>query len=322
MTHMPKMLCIGTATQDVFLVGGEIFAPKSEHGVEYAHLPLGEKLPLDEVVFTTGGNAMNAAVTFARQGLDTTFMGILGEDPSAQMVLNALDAEGIATTHVVQHKRYRTSYSTVLLAPTGERTILNFHGTHLGATGAPLDLDLIGRADWLYLSSLGSLPLLERLVTLAARHGVKVALNPSGAELAEPDKLRTIVEDVTILLTNKQEMQQLVHGETSEELVRHALNIVPAVVVSDGPRGVVAGDGQQLVTGGMYEDVKVIDRLGAGDAFGSGFVAVLARGGTLQEAVVFGSANSTSVVTRIGATAGILHRHAALHDMPLTVSSL
>jgi sugar/nucleoside kinase (ribokinase family) len=67
----------------------------------------------------------------------------------------------------------------------------------------------------------------------------------------------------------------------------------------------------------MYEDVKVIDRTGAGDAFGSGFLSQWAMGKTLKESIVFASANSTSVVTKIGAKKGILHAGIKLHDMPL-----
>jgi sugar/nucleoside kinase (ribokinase family) len=317
-THKPRMLAIGTATQDVFLRSKQ-FKPHRQEGKYYEQFLLGAKLPVEEVTFATGGNAMNAAMTFARQGLESEFMGVLGAEPAGQVVMNALDSEGIATHHVVQDERFQTSYSTILLAPNGERTILNYHGTQIHENGSPLDLDALGHADWLYLSSVGSVPLLERLVTLASKNGVQVALNPSGAELAHPDKLRTVLEDVTVLLVNKEEMKILVEGETLEELVRHGANLVRTVVVSDGPNGVMATDSQQIVKAGMYDDVPVVDRTGAGDAFGSGFVAWHAMGKDLAEAVTFASANATSVVSQIGATAGILHSHAKLHDMPLTV---
>ena len=316
--HKPKMLAIGTATQDVFLQG-KVFRAHKEDGKLYEEFALGAKLPVETVTFTTGGNAMNAATTFARQGLESEFMGIIGTEPAGQAVMAALDTEGISTQYVVQDDDFQTSYSTVLLAPSGERTILNYHGTHVHDNGAPLDLDAVGHADWLYLSSVGSVALLERLVTIAAKNGVQVALNPSGAELAEAAKLRTVLEDVSILLVNKEEMAQIVEGKTLEELVRHGANLVQTVVVSDGSRGVMAADGTKVVKAGMYEDVPVVDRLGAGDAFGSGFVAWHAMGKSLEDAITFASANATSVVTKVGATAGILHAHADIHGMPLQV---
>lgn len=323
MSHTLKMLCIGTATQDVFLVGGKLFKPElEEDGKYYEQLPLGAKLDLEEVVFATGGNASNAAVTFARQHLDSTFIGVVGTEPSAEFILRELDDEGVNTKHVRQNERYKTGYATILLAPNGERTILRYHGDTLRSDGSDLDLDAIHTADWLYVSSVGSMTLLEKVISIAARNGVQVAINPSSMEIQHPDKLRTLLDDVAVLITNKEEMQQLVEGKSTEELVRHAGQLVRTVLVSDGPRGAIATDGHILVKAGMYEDVKVIDRLGAGDAFGSGFVAMHAQGKSLEEAITFASANSTSVVGVIGAKPGILHKGAKIHEMPLEVKPL
>jgi sugar/nucleoside kinase (ribokinase family) len=109
-----------------------------------------------------------------------------------------------------------------------------------------------------------------------------------------------------------------VEGKTLEELVRHLLHYVPVAIVSDGPNGVIASDGKTIVRAGMYQDVRVVDRTGAGDAFGSGFLSQWAQGKSLKDSIVFGSANSTSVVTKIGAKAGILTKGVKLHEMPLT----
>ena len=68
----------------------------------------------------------------------------------------------------------------------------------------------------------------------------------------------------------------------------------------------------------MYEDVPAIDRTGAGDAFASGFLSQWAHGAQLKDAVVFASANSSSVVNHIGAKTGILYQGARLHTMPLS----
>ena len=109
----------------------------------------------------------------------------------------------------------------------------------------------------------------------------------------------------------------LVSGETCEELALHALNYVPVVIVSDGPNGVVATDGKTIVRAGMYEDVPVIDRTGAGDAFASGFLSQWSQGRSLRDSIIFASANSTSVVSKIGAKDGILTAGVKLHEMPL-----
>lgn len=318
MSTVPTIVTIGKATQDVFLKSTDAFTEFEHKGVKYEQLPVGQKLDLDEVVFSTGGNVTNAAVTFARQGLHSKYAWCIGDDAPSETILQSLDREGVDTSHVHQSEHFKASYSVILMLDGGERTILNYKGTMPTAKDRELDLSIIEEGDWIYISSLGDMELLERIITSAAKNDVKVMLNPAGVELKEADKLKGLLEDVTVLAVNKEEAQMIVHGETSEELVRHLTHYVPVAVVSDGPNGVVATDSKTIVSGGMYEDVPVIDRTGAGDAFGSGFLSAYAQGQSLKDAIIFGSANSTSVVQFIGAKEGILHKGIELHDMPLT----
>lgn len=315
---IPKVLTIGKATQDVFMTSDE-FDPHTEGKVAYTHLPLGVKMEVNDVTFATGGNASNVAVTLARQGLHVEYLWTLGTDAASETVLRDLDEEGVATRRVVRKDHYQAGYSTILIATNGERTILNHRGVSTAGRGKDLDFEAIEDADWVYPSSLahGGLELLRLIVDHAEKHNVKVMLNPAGPELAQPSKLKSLLESVEILCMNKEEMQQLVEGETLEELVRHALHYVPVAIVSDGPNGVVASDGKTIIRAGMYEDVKVIDRTGAGDAFASGFLSQWIVGKSLKESIIFASANSTSVVTKIGAKTGILHQGAKLHEMPI-----
>lgn len=316
----PVIVGIGKATQDVFLLSSKSFEPHEHKGVLYEQLPLGQKLDLDEVIFTTGGNVTNAAVTFARQGLHSKYVWAIGTDVSSQTILGDLDKEGVDTSSVVQDEDYRPSYSVILLASTGERTVLNYRGTKLPPGSRAIDLSILTSADWAYLSGLGDIELLEHIISRCVDHGVKVMLNPASSELKEIEKLKTLLEDVEILVVNKEEAQQIVEGQTLEELVRHATNYCPVVIVSDGPNGAVATDKKTIIEVGMYENVPVVDRTGGGDAFGSGFLSYWSRGESLKDAIIFASANSTSVVGQIGAKAGILHKGTVLHDMPLTES--
>lgn len=313
---IPTIVTIGKATQDVFVKSSNSYKQQKHKGVLYEQLPVGQKLDLDAVTFSTGGNVTNAAVTFARQGLHSKYMWCIGTDVASEAILQALDRESIDTSHVIQRPDYRSSYSLILMLEGGERTILNYKGTTL-SSAKDLDLSVIESGDWLYLSSLGDMDLLEKIVSRAAKHGVKVMLNPAGSELKEADKLRALLEDVEILAVNKEEAQQIVSGESMEELVRHAQHYCKVVIVSDGPHGAMASDGETIIEAGMYEDVPVVDRTGGGDAFGSGFLSYYAQGKSLKESMIFASANSTSVVTKIGAKEGILHAGTVLHDMPI-----
>lgn len=321
-TDIPTVLCIGKATQDVFLRDDE-FDPHKEGKVLYTHLPLGAKLDIEEAFFTTGGNATNVAITFARQGLQSRYLWVLGsDDPVSHTVLRELDSENVDTRYVVQRAGLRASYSTILLAESGERTILNYHGSLPTTLEIAEQFSAFDGANWVYPTAVGSIETLETIVHEAKRRSVKVMLNPAGSELADPSKLKALLDDVELLCLNKEEMELLVEGDDLESLVRHGLHYCPVVIVSDGPNGVVASDGKTIIRAGMYEDVPVLDRTGAGDAFASGFLSQWVKGASLKESIVFASANSTSVVGQIGAKPGILHEHTVLHDMPLQEEEL
>jgi ribokinase len=321
---MVKVLTIGAAVQDVFLSHSHELKPVSDKTADelFLRIELGSKNDVNNINFSTGGGATNAAVTFARQGLETQFMGTIAHDPAGLVVLGDLDKEGVDTTYVSYSEKYSTGYSVVLLASNGERTFLTYRGASTHYDIHNFDLD-DSSADWLYATSMaGNMEIIDKLFTQAKKLGMKICFNPGRGELAHTEKLRGLLEDVDVLLVNRDEAQMIVHGEELEELTRKLLNYVPTVIVSDGPNGVMASDGKTIVRAGMYEDVKVVDRTGAGDAFGSGFLAHWALDRSLKDCIVFASANSTSVVTKIGAKAGILHKHTVLHAMPLSEKAL
>lgn len=316
------ILCIGKATQDVFLRDDE-FDPSCEGRVCYTHLPLGAKMNVSELHFSTGGNATNVAVTFARQGLRARYLWALGMDPASEASLKVLDEEGVDTSGVVQFDRYQAGYSSILVAASnGERTILNYKGIMPSASDVERILRLTEAADWVYPTSLGSLNTLEVIINWAQKHAVKVMLNPAATELEDPVKLRSLLQYVDVLCMNKEEMQQMTEGKSLEELVRHGLHYCPVVIVTDGQNGAVASDGKQIVTAGLYNTAPAIERTGAGDAFGSGFLSQWAQGASLEQALHFASANSSHVVMSVGAKTGILERGAVLDEMSLNVKDV
>lgn len=323
---MANILSIGAAVQDVFLRDSAGFEPviDKETGEPFLKLGVDGKADVHQIEFSTGGGATNASVTFARQGLGAIFMGTIGHDPAGKAVLEMLDAENVDTSGVTYSEKYNTGYSVLLVAPDGSRTILTYRGASTYYDASNFDLHTVEPwIDWIYLSSMaGNMEALDKIVSHAKERKVKVFINPGKGELAKLDKLKALLDDVEILSVNKEEAQQIVEGETLEELIRHMLNIVPVAIISDGPNGVIASDGKTIVRAGMYEDVPVIDRTGAGDAFGSGFLSQWVQGKSLKESIIFASANSTSVVQEIGAKTGILGQHVNLHEMPLNEESL
>lgn len=319
--NQPRVVAIGAGVQDV-LLQGKIFGGHREHGEMMQEFALGSKNDIEAVIYSTGGGATNAAVTFARQGLRSAFMGHLGHDIAGRAVVDELHREKVGTGLVSYSKEHGTGYSTILLAPNGERTVLVYRGAseHYNITAATFQK---AQCDWFYVTTLaGNFESLEAVMRYARKHKIKVAINPGRGELKHSKAFKELLDDVTILSVNKEEAAKLFHGDTIEELARHAARHVPYIIITDGPKGSVATDGKRLYKAGMYEDVPVVDRLGAGDAFSSGFASALMNGRDMETAITFASANSTSVVSQVGAKTGILKGAVRLHRMPMTITPL
>lgn len=317
---MFDVITVGASSQDVFL-GGGAFKPNVEADGELTEqFPLGAKIEVDSVLFSTGGGATNAAVTFARNNLKAAFIGRTGSDPAASAMHDDLKSEGVDTSHVAVDDNLATDYSTILLAPTGERTILIYRGASQHMNWDEHDLGNLD-AKWAYVTSAaGNFEFLHAFADWANEKGIKIAMDPGKKELANVEEMKKLLDKLTLVKANKEELGPLVGKSESEDIVRALIDHVDYAIVTDGPNGSYATDGKQIVKAGMYEDVPVRDRTGAGDAFGSGFVAKIINGASLAEAITFGSANSTSVVQTIGAKAGILRSDAQLHEMPLEIS--
>ena len=313
---MSRIVSIGAALQDVYLIDHDDFG-LNKQGF-FNQLEIGTKVDIDRIKFSTGGGATNAATTFARNGHESIFMGCIANDPAGQAVLNSFDDEGIDSSYVTYLDNLQTGYSVILLTPNGERTILTCRGASARFDALePNDLDTI-YPDWLYITTFrGDMDMLDLFFTKAKSLGAKIMFNPGNLELKHKRKLLGLLPDVDVLLVNKREAQAIVEGELLTELVSKLHSYVKHVIVTDGNQGAIATDGNEIYRAGLYEDTVIKDSTGAGDAFGSGFLASFASGRSFKDSIIFASANSTSVVQHIGSKDGIINYKTKLHDMPI-----
>lgn len=316
-----RIVSLGSALQDTYLVDRDDFVSEDlgDHSV-FAKLEIGTKVDIDQVHYFVGGGGTNSATSFARHGHETIFLGNIGHDPAGDTVLKHLDAEGINHSFISYSPRQHTGCSTILLdVKTGERTILTHRGAaHKFDNLDPHLLDTL-RPDWLYITTLGGdLKTLADFCKVAKSLDTKIMFNPGILELQDPHKLLKIINKyIDVLLVNKSEAAMLVPGQILTELLSRLSNYLETVIITDGSMGAIATNHEETYRFGIYEDVKIKDTTGAGDAFGSGFLAHLAAGHSFRQSLIFGAANSTSVVRKLGAKAGILTGHEQLHPMPL-----
>ena len=70
----------------------------------------------------------------------------------------------------------------------------------------------------------------------------------------------------------------------------------------------VVSDGKYIYYAKPPIDRKVVDTTGAGDSFGSGFVAEFIRSGNVESSIQFAMANSVGNLSKVGAKTGLLKK--------------
>ncbi|MDP3881235.1 MAG: carbohydrate kinase family protein [bacterium] len=320
------VITIGTAVRDVFL-SSPLFkiVEDKEHlkklGFEDGKaecFAFGGKIKIDKPIFTSGGGATNAAVTFARAGLKTAAILSLGKDSIAKEIIDELKEEKINPI-VSYSSENGTGYDTILLNLGGERSILVYRGASNDLSLRSIGLSKL-KSKWVYISP-GQLPLelVKEIVNHFHKSGSFIAMNPSSHYLKLGQKrLESILQKVSVLTLNRSEAALLVNGKGGDDrqMLKKIAKLSEAIVViTDGANGSCLSDGKLIYRAGIFPEKVLRDRTGAGDAFGSAVVAVIAKSkehpdkiseNTIKQALRFASANATSVVEHIGSKAGIL----------------
>ena len=320
MAQQPDVICIGDIVTDAFikLIDGQAHTYANEHG-KWLAMQFGTKLPYDHVeVLSAVGNAANAAVAFARLGLNTAFVTNVGGDQAGRDMIHALEEQGVDHRFVRVNPGKNSNYHYVLWYKE-ERTILikheeyDYHWPHLRPNEMPR---------WVYFSSISehALEYSDQIADwLEANPEVKLAFQPGTFQLdAGIERLKRLYARAEVIVLNREEAVFVTGGDYNNvhDLIDrlHAIGS-KIVVITDGPKGAYASDGQQRLTMPLYPDpAPPVERTGAGDAFASTFVAALAKGNTLEGALQWAPINSMNVVQHVGAQNGLL-KEAALEEL-------
>lgn len=312
MAEQPDVISIGDIVTDAFirLLDDQAVTYENDQG-KWLAMQFGTKLPYDHVeVIEAVGNASNAAVAFARLGLDSAFVTNVGADAHGRDMIKALDKNKVDTRFVRINPGKKSNYHYVLWYKD-ERTILikheeyDYHWPHLRPAETP---------KWAYFSSVSehALEYHDQIADwLDEKPEVKLAFQPATFQMEiGAERLKRIYQRTEVLVLNREEAVTVGGGnhEDIHDLFNHLHALGPKIVViTDGPNGAYASDGDNRFSMPLYPDpAPPLDRTGAGDSFASTFVAALIKGKTIEEALRWAPINSMNVVQKVGAQAGLL----------------
>jgi ribokinase len=307
------VLSIGDVVTDAFikLLDDRAVTYENENG-KWLAMPFGTKIPFDHAEVIEGvGNAANAAVSFARLGLNSGLVSNVGSDQYGRDIINALHKNDVDTRFVHINPKKISNYHYVLWYKE-ERTILikheeyDYHWPRFRSTDIP---------KWIYFSSISKNALEkyhDRVADwLTDNPEVKFAFQPGTFQMeAGVERLAELYKRADVLVLNREEAAMVTggdHGNVHDLLDRmHGLG-GKVVAVTDGPAGAYASDGNQRLMMPVYPDpAPPVERTGAGDAFTSTFVAALIKGYNIEGALQWAPINSMNVVQHMGAQEGLL----------------
>ncbi len=303
------IVSIGDTTIDAFI---ELHEASVHCAVDHTNCQLclsyADKVPYERVTMLPAGNSTNNAVGSARLGLKNAFVTSAGDDENGHKIIRELTQEGIDTRFIHLNKGAQTNFHFVL-SFQGERTILIKHNKF--AYKLPHKLD----TQWIYFSSMapGTEKFHKEFEKFLVRNPkIKLAFNPGTFQMRmSTSKLKGIYKRTEILFLNREEAQLVLKQQTRniKTLLKgmHKLGAKIAVI-TDGRDGSYVSNGSTKV---WYLDEFVgphIEATGAGDAYGTAFLAAMFYGKTLAEAMAWGTVNAGNVVMHVGPHAGLRSR--------------
>ena len=298
---------MGTMSHDVLCMGRSCIDL-------YAHevgVPITGVKSFDAYV---GGCPTNVSVGTRRLGLRSALLTAVGTDEVGDFVLDFLRREGVDVASVPRLAERRTSAALLTIQPP-DKFPLTFYRDNCADLGLTIDhvrRAPLGSAGIVFLTGTGLTGEPSRSATLfAAEHAraqnatvlVDIDYRPMLWPSAEAfgTNVRTLLARADMAIGTEEEVCAA-SGEAdaaagAQRLLQAGL---PVLILKRGGEGaVVCRRGEAPVTVPPFK-IEVLNVLGAGDAFASGFIYGHVNGWTLEQAVRFGNAVGAIVVTRHG----------------------
>tara|TARA_B100000315_G_scaffold165024_1_gene153662 strand:+ start:1211 stop:2200 length:990 start_codon:yes stop_codon:yes gene_type:complete len=273
-----------------------------------------------------GGSAANTIYGLAKLGVNTGFIGAVGDDTEGKVSIQDLQKVGIDTSQIRVKSGARTGLVLCLSDRQGKRSLYVIPGANNLITIDDFSLTFVNRTRMLHISSFTDDRQFKVLRELMGKldSSIKVSFAPGALYAAKGLKALTpILVRTYVLFINQNELRQLTGEDViagTEICLKHGCHMV-AVTLGKGVRLELGkGVSHNIVTAVSYirdadneyaveitsQHIKAeVDTTGAGDAFATGFLYSLLKGKGLEECGRLGDIVARFSITRAGAREGL-----------------
>ncbi|MEP6775122.1 MAG: sugar kinase [Chloroflexota bacterium] len=265
-----------------------------------------------------GGAEANLAIRMRRLGHAARFISRVGDDPFGRRILNGLEEHGVDTVFVTIDPTNPTGVYFREWRPDGARKVYYYRAGSAACALTPADVppEAFTGARIVHLTGItpalspGCAATVTRAIELAHLAGAQVSFDPNYRprlwdESEARDALLPLISQIDILLMGHEDARAIFGTVEAEASMEQAASLGPKIVVlKQAERGACALFGGRFVQVQAHPVEKVVDPVGAGDAFDAGFLAGLLREYDLEAALNFGARLGAAAVGTLGDYAG------------------
>lgn len=256
-----------------------------------------------------GGKGLNQSIALAKAGAQVWHAGSVGE-ADGKVLLDALQESG-ADISLVRRLSCPTGHAIIQVNAEGQNCILLYGGANQQITREQVDetLSHFEAGDFLVLQN--EISQLDYIMEQAGKKGMVIVFNPSPMT---PELLKLPLQYVSYFLLNEVEARDLCGESVAEEAYpEKLLEQYPDahIVLTLGARGSIYQDSTLRIEQPAYR-VKAVDTTAAGDTFTGYFVAAVAAGTEVKQALDEAAKASAIAVSRHGAAPSIPLREEVL----------
>jgi sugar/nucleoside kinase (ribokinase family) len=257
-----------------------------------------------------GGSGANAAAWLIASGVETHFVGRVGDDVFGDFLEKDL-RDASVSAHLARDMSLATGKVFVLVDGAGERTMITDRGAveNLNPEDLPGPLFSGGHLHLVgYTFSGGSRrETAFEALRLAREAGMTVSVDPSAVPMLEdvgPERFLAWTRGADLCFPNLEEGSLFVETRNPDQIVERLLDYYPAVVLKLGAEGALYADTEGRRSRVPAAPARVKDTTGAGDALCAGFLSAWLAGAAPEEALQRGVGLAACAVEIVGGRPG------------------
>ncbi len=250
----------------------------------------------------SGGCAANTIHGLAHLGVDTGFVGTVGNDEMGKFFKKDMQVNHI--TPILFRTMHETGRAMALISSDSERTFATYLGAAIDLSVDDISHDIFEGYDYFYIEGylVQNHEMIEKAVRLAAQANLKICIDLASYNVVEENKAffkELITKYVDIVFANEEEIKAL-SGKSPEVGGRELGSICELAVVKMGAEGSFCFSGDEMLRIGVRPS-KPIDTTGAGDLYAAGFIYGHMKGLPMETCGQIGAILSGRVIEMIGA---------------------